>query len=314
MNLLSSFFGLGVRGRNALYDRGLARAQKLSGPVVSIGNLSVGGSGKTPFVLLLGDLLKARGLKFDILSRGYGRKTRGVALVGPAGSPHDFGDEPLLMARRLNVPVIVGESRHAAGIFAEQKFGPQLHLLDDGFQHRSLARDFDIVLVTPEDARDRLLPGGRLREPLSSLRRADAVVLTSGASPEAFPLAQKLVWRARRGILPANVPARPVAFCGIARPKNFVAQLRTAGIEPVAEAFYRDHHAYTEPDIRDLLNLRQRSEADGFVTTEKDAVNLGGYLAALAPLAVVPVKMELADAANAVDTMLARIEERRPKP
>jgi tetraacyldisaccharide 4'-kinase len=314
MNPLSSLFGLGVRARNALYDRGLARAEKLGGPVVSVGNLSVGGSGKTPFVLLLGELLKARGLKFDILSRGYGRKTRGVALVDPAGSPHDFGDEPLLMARRLDIPVIVGESRHAAGVFAEQKFGAQLHLLDDGFQHRSVARDFDIVLVTPEDARDRLLPGGRLREPLSSLRRADAVVLTSGASSEPFPLDQKLVWRARRGIVPTNVPARPIAFCGIARPKNFVAQLRTAGIEPVAEAFYRDHHAYTDQDVRDLLNLRQRSDADGFVTTEKDAVNLGGYLAALAPLAVVPVKMELADAANAVDTMLARIAERRRQP
>lgn len=281
--------------------------------MVSIGNLSVGGSGKTPFVLLLGELLKARGLKFDILSRGYGRKTHGVLLVDPAGSPHDFGDEPLLMARRLNIPVIVGESRYAAGVFAEKKFGPQLHLLDDGFQHRALARDFDIVLVTPDDARDRLLPAGRLREPLTSVRRADAVVLTSGASPGAFPLEHKLVWKARRGIAPTNIPARPVVFCGIARPKNFVAQLRTAGIEPVAEAFYRDHHAYTEQDVRDLLNLRQRSEADGFVTTEKDAVNLGGYLAALDPLAVVPVKMELADAANAMDTMLAMIAERRGK-
>jgi tetraacyldisaccharide 4'-kinase len=311
MNPLSSLFGLGVRSRNALYDRGIARAHRLAGPVVSVGNLSVGGSGKTPFVLLLGELLKARGLKFDILSRGYGRQTRGVALVDPAGSAHDFGDEPLLMARRLNVPVIVGELRHTAGVFAEKKFGPQLHLLDDGFQHRSLARDFDIVLVTPEDVRDRLLPAGRLREPLTSLRRADAVVLTSGASPDAFPLDQQLVWRARRGIVPSNVPPKPVVFCGIARPKNFVAQLRTAGIEPAAEAFYRDHHAYTEQDIRDLLNLRQRSQADGFLTTEKDAINLGGYLAALEPLAVVLVKMELTDAANAMDTMLARIAERR---
>lgn len=314
MNPLSTIFGLGVRARNALYARGLARSQRLSGPVVSIGNLSVGGSGKTPFVLLLGELLKARGLKFDILSRGYGRKTQGVLLVDPAGSSHDFGDEPVLMARRLNVPVIVGESRYAAGVFAEKKFGPQLHLLDDGFQHRALARDFDIVLVTPDDSRDRLLPAGRLREPFSALRRADAVVLTSGASPDAFPLGQKLVWKARRGIVPVNVPAKPVVFCGIARPKNFVAQLRTAGIEPVAEAFYRDHHAYAEQDVRDLLNLRQRSEADGFVTTEKDAINLGGYLAALEPLAVVPVKMELTDAANAVDTMLAMIAERRRKP
>jgi tetraacyldisaccharide 4'-kinase len=265
-------------------------------------------------VLLLGELLKARGLKFDILSRGYGRKTQGVLLVDPAGSSHDFGDEPVLMARRLNVPVIVGESRYAAGVFAEKKFGPQLHVLDDGFQHRALARDFDIVLVTPDDSRDRLLPAGRLREPLTALGRADAVVLTSGASPDAFPLGQKLIWKARRGIVPVNVPAKPVVFCGIARPKNFVAQLRTAGIEPVAEAFYRDHHAYTEQDVRDLLNLRQRSEADGFVTTEKDAINLGGYLAALEPLAVIPVKMELADAANAVDTMLAMIAERRRKP
>jgi len=186
-----------------------------------------------------------------------------------------------------------------------------LHLLDDGFQHRGLARDFDIVLVTPEDARDRLLPAGRLREPLSALRRADAVVLTSGAAPESFPLDGKIVWRARRGILPKNVPARPVAFCGIARPRNFLMQLRTAGIEPAAEAFYRDHHFYTERDIADLIKLRSQSEADGFVTTEKDAINLSEFLAALVPLAVVPVKMELLDADNALDTMLRTIEERR---
>ena len=313
MNLFSSIFGVGVRARNTLYDRGIARARKLQGPVVSVGNLSVGGSGKTPFVLLLGELLKARGVKFDILSRGYGRQTRGVALVDPGGSPRDFGDEPLLLARRLSVPVIVGEDRHEAGLFAERSFGPQLHLLDDGFQHRALERDFDIVLVTPEDARDRLLPAGRLREPLTSLSRADAVVLTSGASPESFPLNGKLVWRVRRGISLTNVPARAVVFCGIARPQNFLLQLRTAGIEPVAQALYRDHHAYNERDIHDLLKLRQQSDAEGFVTTEKDAINLGGYLDALQPLAVIPVKMELVDAANAVDTMLRMIAERRRK-
>jgi tetraacyldisaccharide 4'-kinase len=311
MNLLSSIFGAAVRGRNVLYDHGIFRARKLRGPVVSIGNLSVGGSGKTPFVLLLGELLKAREVKFDILSRGYGRQSRGVALVDPGGAAREFGDEPLLLARRLTAPVIVGEDRHEAGTFAESKFGPELHLLDDGFQHRALARDFDIVLVTPEDARDRLLPAGRLREPLTSLRRADAVVLTSGSSPDAFPLDGKLIWRARRGISPQSIPSRPVVFCGIARPQNFLMQLRTATIEPVAQAFYRDHHAYTEQDIHDLLQLRQQSEADGFVTTEKDAINLGGYLSALEPLAVVSVKMELVDAANAVDTMLRLVTERK---
>jgi tetraacyldisaccharide 4'-kinase len=311
MSFLSSIFGAGVRTRNGLYDRGIARARKLQGAVVSVGNLSVGGSGKTPFVLLFGELLKARDVPFDILSRGYGRKNRGIARVDPAGSSSDFGDEPLLLARRLGVPVIVGEDRYEAGVFAEKSLGPQLHLLDDGFQHRALARDFDIVLVTPEDARDRLLPGGRLREPLKSLSRADAVVLAGGASPESLPLQGKLVWRVRRGILLTDVPVRPVVFCGIARPQNFLLQLRTAGVEPVAQALYRDHHAYTERDIQDLLKLRQKSEAESFITTEKDAINLGGYLDALLPLTVIPVKMELLDAANAVDTMLRMITERR---
>lgn len=313
MNPLSSLFGVGVRVRNALYNGGTLQAHRLQGPVISVGNLSVGGSGKTPFVLLLGELLKARGRKFDILSRGYGRQTRGVKLVEPSGSSQDFGDEPLLMARKLMVPVVVGEDRYAAGQFAEAEFGSQLHLLDDGFQHRALARDFDIVLVTPDDARDRLLPSGRLREPLTSLRRADAVVLTSGASPEPFALAGKLVWKVRRGIVPKDVPDKPIVFCGIARPQSFLAQLRTAGIEPVGEALFRDHHAYTEQDIRDLQHLRQQSGAGGFVTTEKDAVNLGAYLASLDPLAVIPVKMELVDAANAVDTMLRVVDERRQK-
>jgi tetraacyldisaccharide 4'-kinase len=311
VNLLGSIFGAGVQLRNSLYDTGVLRSRRLMGPVVSVGNLSVGGSGKTPFVLLLGELLRARGVKVDILSRGYGRKTRGVRLVDPDGTSRDFGDEPLLMARRLSVPVIVGEDRYQAGLFAEKRFGPQLHLLDDGFQHRSLARDFDIVLVTPEDTRDSLLPGGRLREPPRSLARADAIVLTGGASGDSFPHDGKLVWRARRGILPKDVPSRPVVFCGIAKPKHFLLQLRTAGIEPAAEAFYRDHHVYSERDIQELLKLRHQSEAGGFVTTEKDAINLGGHMAVLEPLAVVPVKMELLEAANAVDTMVRVIEERR---
>ena len=314
MNPLSSLYGLGVRARNALYDRHLVSPKRLQGPVISVGNISVGGSGKTPFVILLGELLKKRGIAFDILSRGYGRQSRGVRLVDPGGLSQEYGDEPLLMARRLEAQVIVGEERYQAGMFAEQKFGPRLHLLDDGFQHRVLARDFDIVLVTPDDARDRLLPMGRLREPLQALQRADAIVLTGGASADAFPLKDKPVWRVRRGIMPKDVPQHPLVFCGIARPKNFVLQLRTAGIEPAAEAFYRDHHAYSAQDVADLLQLAQKSEADGFVTTEKDAVNLGAHFAALTPLAVVPVKMDLADANNALDAMLRIVEERHRRP
>lgn len=311
MNPFSAIYGGVVGARNALYDRGVLPARRLQGAVISVGNLSAGGAGKTPFVLLFGEMLKARSVRFDVLSRGYGRQSRGVLLVDPGGLAGRYGDEPLLIARKLQVPVIVGEDRFEAGRFAEQKFGAQLHLLDDGFQHRALARDFDIVLVAPQDATDCMLPAGRLREPVRSLRRADAVVLVSGASAESFPLDGKLVWRVRRGIVAQNVPPRPVVFCGIARPQNFVLQLRAANIEPAAEAFYRDHHAYGEKDVRELLALKQRSEAGGFVTTEKDAVNLGAYLSALEPLAVVPVRMELADAPNALDTVLRRIEERK---
>jgi tetraacyldisaccharide 4'-kinase len=308
---LSILFGAAVGARNALYSRGVLPSRWLGRPVISIGNLSVGGSGKTPFVLLLGEMLKQRGIAFDVLSRGYGRHTRGVAIVDPGGVSRDFGDEPLLIARKLQVPVIVGEERFAAGRLAEECLPSRLHLLDDGFQHRALARDFDIVLVTAEDAHDRLLPAGRLREPLSALARADAVVLTGGAPEDLFPLEGKLVWRAHRTIAPCDLPAHPLAFCGIARPQNFFVQLRNAGVDLAAEASFRDHHQYTEKDVRDLMAAATRAEADGFVTTEKDAVNLGSYFSALKPLAVVPVKMELADAQSALDAMLETIAKRR---
>jgi len=310
MNLFGSIYGSGVKLRNALYDRQVLPVSRLKGPVISVGNLSVGGSGKTPFVLLLGELLKQRSIPFDILSRGYGRSTRGVTSVDPAGTAQQFGDEPVLLARRLGVPVIVGESRYEAGAFAEKKFGPHFHLLDDGFQHRALARDFEIVVLTSEDTTDRLLPAGRLREPLTSLARADAVVLSSSVPADQLDLKGTLVWQVTRGIAPTSVPNRPVAFCGIARPQSFFSQLRMAGIEPAAETSYNDHHAYAESDVQRLMALRRQVGGGGFVTTEKDSVNLGTLTAQLDPLAVAVVTMELANSANAVDTMLRTIRER----
>jgi len=311
MKLLASLYGGGVGMRNALYDRGTLKQSSLQGPVISVGNLSVGGSGKTPFVILLGGLLKQKGIQFDVLSRGYGRHTTGPMVVDASGTALDFGDEPLLIARRLGVPVVVGEDRFQAGQLAEKTFGPQYHLLDDGFQHRSLARDFDIVLVTPEDSDDQLLPAGRLREKFTSLARADVLVLTSVAPSDRLPAFGKMIWRVHRAISVKNAPEHPVAFCGVARPGNFFMQLRLAGVQPAAEANYRDHHAYTEQDIRDLLHLKEKSEADGFVTTEKDEINLGPHITTLQPLTVIPVQMELPDAANAVDTMLRIVQERK---
>jgi tetraacyldisaccharide 4'-kinase len=325
LNPLSAIYGAVTSGRNHLYDRGRLPIHKLRGPVVSVGNLSTGGAGKTPFVMLLGEQLKMRGVPFDILSRGYGRQSRGVRLVDPEGSAAEYGDEPLLLARRLHVPVFVGESRFAGGLAAEKKFGPQLHLLDDGFQHRALARDFDIVLLSSRDAADQLLPAGRLREPLSSLMRAHAVVLTNkprihknptteattNATTPCAPPSKQFLWRVRRGIRLENPPPRPIVFCGVARPQNFFEQLRHAGVEPSAEIPYRDHHAYSENDIHELMGLRTQHAAGGFLTTEKDAINLGGHTASLAPLSIVPVTMEFDEPVDAVDTMLRIVDEHR---
>jgi tetraacyldisaccharide 4'-kinase len=312
MNPLTRLYAAATALRNTLFDRGLLSSRRLEQPVVSVGNLSVGGSGKTPFVIALGELLKARGIRFDVLSRGYGRKTRGVLIVDPDGNAADFGDEPLLIARRLGVPVIVGESRYEAGRVAEQKFQPQLHILDDGFQHRSLARDFDIVLMTERDFDDRLLPSGRLREPLSSLARADAVVLPAGLAGDHPALQKKPIWRIERHpVLPIPLSA-PVVFCGIARPEQFFAQVRAAGVTPAAEVGFRDHHAYDRSDIERLLAMRAKFDAGGFLTTEKDAANLGALQTDFQPFAVAVLSLTIDVPNDVVDAILARIRERKP--
>jgi tetraacyldisaccharide 4'-kinase len=249
-------------------------------------------------------------------------------VVETNGNAADFGDEPLLIARRLGVPVIVGESRYAAGRVAEQKFQPQLHVLDDGFQHRSLARDFDIVLLTESDFDDRLLPSGRLREPLSSLRRADAIVLPRSVSEKSFSVDDltiesfarqgKLIWRMKREFTAPGAPATPIVFCGIARPQQFFVQVRAAGITPAAAVEFRDHHTYNGSDINRLLAMRGKLGAGGFLTTEKDAVNLGPLQKDLKPLAVAALSLTLDNPRDIVDAILARtifakIRELKPR-
>lgn len=243
-------------------------------------------------------------------SRGYGRRARGVLLVDPNGSAKNFGDEPLLIARRLGCPVVVGESRYEAGVFAENKFGPQLHILDDGFQHRSLARDFDIVLLTPEDLGDNILPTGRLREPLASMSRADAIVISGNIDTSDLP-AGKPIWRIRRGTTVADAPKTPVVFCGIARPCRFVEQLKQIGIRPGTQKFYRDHHSYSDADIAELIRLRDHNKSGGFVTTEKDAVNLDSRIERLGTVVVAQVTMEFVEPADPLDAILRSITDRK---
>jgi tetraacyldisaccharide 4'-kinase len=250
-------------------------------------------------VIALGELLQQRGIEFDVLSRGYGRRSTEIAVVDPNGTPEQFGDEPLLIARKLRAPVIVGADRYQAGLLAEKRFSSKLHLLDDGFQHRRLHRDFDIVLLPAEDQRGSLLPTGRLREPLSALKRADAIVLPD---PSEKPLHAKSVWRARRQVEIA-ADGRLIAFCGIARPRQFFDALQAAHQEIAGTLAFRDHHRYTQRDIDRLLDLKKQTGAPGFVTTEKDAINLGTLSTQLQPLRTALLRIDL----ESHDTVMAEM-------
>jgi tetraacyldisaccharide 4'-kinase len=298
---LGWLFGQMVRVRNSRYDSGRAPVQRLKLPVISVGNISVGGCGKTPFVQTLGRWLNAQGIAFDILSRGYGRTSQGVLQVDAgceaADSAARYGDEPLLLARSLQAPVFVGEDRYAAGLAAEAfaakcERPARVHILDDGFQHRRLHRDFDLVLLAHRDLRGGLLPLGRMREPLSSLARAHAV-----AAPEelAALLSKPNIWHIRRRlVLHEPAPTRPLAFCGLAQPGQFWQALNDIGIYPVGTYAFADHHRYGKKDLALLQRLARQHEANGFLTTEKDLVKLDG--AGLAPLTAPALMIEVENA------------------
>jgi tetraacyldisaccharide 4'-kinase len=210
-------------------------------------------------------------------------------------------------------------------VIAEHKFQSQLHLLDDGFQHRSLARDFDIVLMTERDFEDRLLPAGRLREPLSSLQRADAIVLPESASENEnwkatiakSPYRGKFISRMNRQISLSVPIVAPIVFCGIARPQQFFAQVRSAGITAAAEIEFRDHHAYGTRDIQRLTAMRAKLSAGGFLTTEKDAINLGSLAQELQqklePLSIVTLRLTIDNPDKLVDAILARFDNKTPR-
>jgi tetraacyldisaccharide 4'-kinase len=195
--------------------------------------------------------------------------------------------------------------------------GLWLHLLDDGFQHRNLARDFDIVIVQPSDAAEKLLPDGRLREPLASLARADAIVLTEGATADNLPITKQHVWRVTRRIdldvLPQPRPVRPLALCAIARPERFTLDLKAAGIEPVAQSIFADHHYFTAQDVASILNQAKKNDAECILTTEKDYVRLAPFRAEIEKslrIFAIPLVMELIDPKNVMDIILGTVAER----
>ncbi|HUB17266.1 MAG TPA: tetraacyldisaccharide 4'-kinase [Acidobacteriaceae bacterium] len=310
---LRPLYAAAAGAKNFAWNHGWLAQKHLQGPVISVGNLSVGGSGKTPLTIRLAQLLCERGIGVDVLSRGYGRRSGAVEKVDPDGSAEEFGDEPLLIAQSAEVPVFVGASRYQAGVLAESSSaGPALHLLDDGFQHRGLARDVDIVALHCDDFRDKLLPAGRLREGFPSLSRAQFVAMRQedrDLEPELRRrgFAGPVWWMERRLALPAA--NRVIAFCAIARVGEFFSGLRSCGITVAAMRAWRDHHAYTDRDIAELIELRRQHEAEAFFTTEKDMTRLNPYLRRMlestAPLHAARLVVRLDDESGAIDRLLA---------
>lgn len=309
--LLVPVYAAVVGAKNAAFDRGWTRPQRLSWPVVSIGNLSVGGAGKTPLVIRLAELLAAQNIAVDVLSRGYGRNSKDIERVDPNGDAAQFGDEPLLIARSARVPVYVGASRYDAGLLAERN-APQvgIHLLDDGFQHRKLARNVDIVVLHSSDLTQTLLPAGRLREPLSALHRASAIVLREEDCYLEHELSKRgieaPVWiQHRRLTVACESPA--IAFCGIARPQEFFSSLRLQNIEMAETLAFPDHHSWSANDLARLVALQQRHNAKCFVTTEKDAARLHNaqraQLELAAPLRIARLSVTLEDEATIIEQL-----------
>lgn len=306
LSLLTPLYRLGVQARLRLYRSGTLRTHHLPHPVVSVGNLTTGGTGKTPLVMYLAKTLKQAGLHPAILTRGYkgtAEKTGGLVSDGSKTllQAQECGDEPYLMATKLvGTPIAMGQSRHETarlvpGFGVDRKL---VFVLDDGYQHLRLARNLNILVLDATDpfAGGKLLPSGRLREPLSAMARADLVVVTRAHLPfDQEELETQIRLRNRLAKISyfyhdavslievkttRKLPVRElfhkkvVAFSGIGNPQVFLQDLAHYQIDVVQDFSFRDHHAFTEADLAALAQAARNLGADAVVTTEKDAVRL----------------------------------------
>jgi len=333
----SRLYGLGAGLRRALYARGWLKVKRLPAPVVSVGNLTVGGAGKTPVAACLARLWQDRGKRVAILSRGYGGQSRGVTCISDGRNmykkPPEVGEEPYWLARTLpGVAVYTGACRYAAGMAAWQELKPDLFLLDDGFQHFQLHRDLDLVLLDAASpfGNGYLLPRGPLREPLTALAAAQCLILTRfepsrhqaqlAAIRAAFP--DKPVLTA--SITPVSVTVYPegrsdppaalrhrtlMAFAGLARPEVFTITLQELGADLKGCRSFPDHHAYSPAEL-DLLTAEARTlGAEGLVTTSKDWARLGERWDGDLPLWVLEVEARVGDAEKILE-LLDRVNAR----
>jgi tetraacyldisaccharide 4'-kinase len=280
---LTPLYRLALALRELRLGTKLEPVRRLRFPVVSIGSLSAGGSGKTPLTIALAQALTGCDFYVDVLSRGYGRKSRAALRVDPTGSAEEFGDEPLLIARESGVPVYVSAQRHKAGIMAEAALsgstGPFVHLLDDGFQHRQLHRDVNILLLDSRDFHDRLLPAGNLREPFGAMRRATIIAIPADEAELETKLKtsgwQGPIWRLRRKMEVPPTDGPVVSFCGIARSEQFFAGLEAAGLHLASRIAFADHHHYKDHDLDCIKDAARGTGTSTIVTTQKDYVRLG---------------------------------------
>jgi tetraacyldisaccharide 4'-kinase len=285
-----SIYGAAIALRRAAYGAGLFEKKRAPRPVISVGNLSVGGTGKTPFVILLANRLAQRNVRVAVLSRGYGRKNEEDLVVvsegdGPRVSAEHAGDEPVLIAERTAAIVISCADRLRAAELAASAFHADVLLLDDGFQHWRLARDLDLVLLDREDplANGRLLPRGPLREPADALSRADLLVLVGGEAKERTLLPDRPIVEV--GVVPARIELgeeehppewiatkRVALLSGIARPERFRRTVEELGARVVHEDRRPDHAELTELDA--FFRAATDAGAELCLTTEKDAARL----------------------------------------
>jgi len=329
LSLLSIIYAFIIRARNRLYDRRVLPVHRLACPVISVGNITAGGTGKTPMTIYIARLLQRRGLKPVIVSRGYGGKGEKAGALVSDGErllcgPGMAGDEPYLIAAALSgVPVVVGADRFRAGSLAVERFAPSIIIMDDGFQHRRLFRDLDIVLV---DGRKffgnmRLVPRGVLREPVSSLGRAHCLILTRAGTMEA-PIEQIRAYAPGKpvfisnhvpvlsGIAAGNLPvsgripgekggsglevlrkARVYGFSGIAQNHEFMLMVRDLAGALTGFEKFPDHHPYSDCELSRISRRALEQSADYIVTTRKDYVRAAGRIPGRIPLAVIDVEI-----------------------
>jgi tetraacyldisaccharide 4'-kinase len=331
---LSSAYGAVAAWRRRWYAADSARRHRLQRPVISVGNLRAGGSGKTPIVAHIARLLVAHGERPAVLTRGYGRRViaPGVTVVSDGAAVRagldTAGDEPLLLARELpGVAVLVGADRYLSGRLAEARLGATVHLLDDGFQHFELERDVDLLLVSEEDLTDALLPAGRLREPISAASLADAALVLAGYAsaadrigrafgvPTVFRVtralgAPRMVAGARDSVvLPSGT--RVFAAAGIARPERFFGDLISVGWELAGSMTFADHHRFTRRDVARIAAAAKASSAAIVLTTEKDAVRLAVCDLGDLPVASVPLEVGLEPADAFRDWLIERLHTAR---